>query len=117
MNAIRLGHPALQQDRTLRFQSIDTDRLLVYSKTVGRAGGGARNSDAILVAVTLEPSTTQAGTVHLNLAAFELSDAETFVVRDLLIDARYHWRGRDSDIELDPNRIPANIFGVERLGA
>ncbi len=55
VNAIRLAHPALQQDRTLRFHGVDNDQLLVYSKTAGSTPDGSGWDDTVLVAVSLDP--------------------------------------------------------------
>jgi starch synthase (maltosyl-transferring) len=115
VNAIRLGHPALQQDRTLRFHGVDNDRLLVYSKTAGPSPDGTDWDDVILIAVNLDPGAAQAGTVHLDLAALRLGPAETFAVHDLLTGARYRWAGRDNYIRLDPAIAPAHVLHIERL--
>jgi starch synthase (maltosyl-transferring) len=35
-------------------------------------------------------------------------------MHDLLADARYLWSGSRNYVELDPQRIPAHIFRIER---
>ena len=117
VNAIRLGHPALQQNRTLRFHGVDNDRLLVYSKTAGCSPGVPGWDDAVLIAVNLDPLATQGGTVHLDLAALQLDPVEAFAVHDLLTDARYLWTGADNYIQLDPAVVSAHIFHLERPGS
>jgi len=115
VNAIRRQHPALQQDRTLRFHSVDNDRLLVYSKTACSIPGGTGWDDAILVAVNLDPDAVQVGTVRLDLTALQLGPVEKFAVHDLLTESRYHWAGPTNYIRLDPETVPAHIFHLERL--
>jgi starch synthase (maltosyl-transferring) len=117
VNAARRAHPALQQDRTLRFHRVDNDRLLVYSKTAGPSIEGTGWEDTVLVAVNLDPRAAQAGTVHLDLAALRLDPATRFAVVDLLTGARYRWEGPDNYIRLDPRTLPAHLLVVARPGA
>jgi starch synthase (maltosyl-transferring) len=116
VNAIRHAHPALHQDRSLRFHGVDNDQLLVYSKTAGSTPGGAGFDDTVLVAVNVDPRAAQGGTIALDLAALRLERAESFVVHDLLTGARYDWSGPHNYIRLDPEVVPAHIFHVERPG-
>jgi len=116
VNAVRHAHPALQQDRSLRFHGVDNDQLLVYSKTAGPSPDGAGFDDTVLVAVNVDPRAAQAGTVSLDLSALRLEGAETFVLHDLLTGARYEWAGPRNYIRLDPEVVPAHIFHIERPG-
>jgi len=116
VNAIRRAHPALQQDRTLRFHGVDNDRLLFYSKTAGSDPEGTGWDDIVLVAVNLDPGAPQAGTVALDLAALGVDPVENFVVHDLLTGTRYHWAGSHNYIRLDPEIVPAHVFHLERRG-
>jgi hypothetical protein len=36
------------------------------------------------------------------------------VVRDLLTDATYTWRGEWNFVELDPSKLPAHVLRIER---
>src|SRR5207248_3418314 len=49
VNRIRREHPALQQDRTLRFLRTDNDLLLAYAKT------SEDGADVIVTVVNLDP--------------------------------------------------------------
>ena len=111
INATRREHVSLQQNRTLRFHSVDNDRLIVYSKVAGL--DDETSADRIIVAVNLDPSAIQAGTVRLDLAALGLDATRSFVVHDLLTDARYTWSGAANYIRLDPLVMPAHVFAVE----
>ena len=107
VNAIRREHAALQGDWTLRFHPTDNPELLCYSK---HAGGGA---DLVLVIVNLDPRHMQHGYVHLPLSAWSLQPDSTLVVRDLLSDERYAWRGERNYVRLDPGGRMAHILHVE----
>jgi starch synthase (maltosyl-transferring) len=114
VNTIRREHPALQQNRTLRFHSIDNDRLLVFSKSAREQLSPDDTRDSILVAVNLDPSAVQAGTVYLDAEALGIDVTRPYVVHDLLTDARYTWNGGANYIRLDPLVLPAHIFHVEQ---
>ena len=114
MNTIRREHPALQQNRTLCFHNVDNNRLLVFSKSSLEHEGQDGVVDVILVAVNLDASAVQAGTVSLDLGALGVDATKPFVVHDLLADARYTWNGRANYIRLDPLVMPAHVFHVEQ---
>jgi starch synthase (maltosyl-transferring) len=116
VNSVRHAHPALQQDRTLRFHAVENDALIAYSKTVGigePSGVPPAPADAILVVVSLDPVYRQSGFVQLNLDALGLVEGELFVVHDLLTDARYRWSSARNFVLLDPGVVPAHLFAIE----
>jgi starch synthase (maltosyl-transferring) len=106
LNRARRENPALQQDRTLRFHRIDNDHLIAYSKR--------SDSNIILTVVNLDPKWAQAGWVQLPLHEWKIGHDQRFVVRDLLTDVTYNWRGEWNFVELDPNKIPAHVLRIER---
>jgi starch synthase (maltosyl-transferring) len=106
VNKIRYENPALQSDWSLRFQPVDNDQLIAYSKT---SGDGL---NIILVVVNLDPRYTQSGWIHVPLDDFGIGPRQPFEVHDLLADARYTWQGSRNYIELNPAKIPAHIFKV-----
>ena len=108
VNYTRHTNAALQHDWQLRFHAVDHERLLCYSKTT------PDKANCILVVVNLNPTETHAGWVHLDLEALGLGWDETFEVRDLLCDTRYHWHGERNYVELNPYVSPAHIFRIER---
>src|SRR5262249_6878832 len=59
VNQIRRQHPALQQDRTLRFLKTDNERLLAYAKSE------EDGSHAIVVVVNLDPRWKQSGWIEV----------------------------------------------------
>ncbi|MCS6801796.1 MAG: alpha-1,4-glucan--maltose-1-phosphate maltosyltransferase [Chloroflexota bacterium] len=106
VNAIRRAEPALQYN-DIRFHDSDNDQFLIYSK---RDPSG---QNVILVVVNLDPVHTQAGWTRLAMPELGLAWDQAFVVRDLLTEARYHWRGPHNYVELNPHVLPAHIFLIE----
>ena len=106
VNAIRRAHPALQEDRGLRFHAIGSDDLLAYSKaTEDRA-------DVILVIVNLDPRRVRSGWTALDLEQLGISAGEAFEVEDLLNGPTYVWQGPRNFVQLDPAHEPAHVFHV-----
>jgi starch synthase (maltosyl-transferring) len=107
VNTIRKQHPALQQDRTLRFLATDNQMLLAYAKTA------PDGSDPIVTVVNLDPRSRQGGWVEV--PAEPLAGHLPYRVCDLLTDAWYSWRTDGWNyVELDPAVQPAHILSVER---
>jgi starch synthase (maltosyl-transferring) len=107
VNRIRKKNPALQSDWSLRFHTVDNDRLICYSKQTGD------RTNTVLTVVNLAPVKTESGWVNLSLEALGLDANEFYQVHDLLTDAKYAWRGARNYVELDPKKISAHIFRVE----
>jgi starch synthase (maltosyl-transferring) len=107
VNAIRKAHPALQQNRTLRFLSSDNEMLLAYAKT------SPDGSDVIATIVNLDPAWKQSGWVELPV---ELVPGEPeYQLHDLLNESQFTWRaGAWNYVELDPAVTPAHVFHVAR---
>ncbi|MGI8564236.1 MAG: alpha-1,4-glucan--maltose-1-phosphate maltosyltransferase [Candidatus Dormibacter sp.] len=106
VNRIRHEHPALQQDRTLRFLATDNERLLAYAKT---AGDG---SDAMVIVVNLDPRWRQSGWIEL--PALTPPGRPEVLVHDVLNGDLYVWNSvRWNYVELDPAESPAHILSVD----
>jgi starch synthase (maltosyl-transferring) len=114
INDIRRRHPALQQDRTLRFHPTDNDALLAYTKSAPtrRTGAADRDPDVVLVVVNLDPNWKQSGMVHLDVEALGLDADEGYLVHDEFGAAHYLWRGISNYVELDPHTAPAHVFSI-----
>jgi starch synthase (maltosyl-transferring) len=107
VNSIRKEHPAMQQDRTLRFLRTDNENLLAYAKT------SADGSDVVATIVNLDPAWKQSGWVELPVQA--VPGQPQYPVHDLLNGPAYSWRaGAWNYVELDPAQSPAHVFHVER---
>ncbi len=105
VNRIRRDHPALRQDRTLRFHDTDNPHLLCYSKTA------PDGTDPVLVVVNTDTA-HQAGWVSLDLAALGVADDVPFVVEDLLGGQSYTWKGSSNFVALDPQVLPSHVFAI-----
>ena len=101
VNAARRAHPALQQNRTLRFHHVEDDRLIAYSKIAP--------GDTVVVVASLDATQRHEAMVHLDLDHLGVDAARPYQVHDLLHGDRYEWRGHSNFVALDPGR-PAHLF-------
>jgi starch synthase (maltosyl-transferring) len=108
VNRIRRENPALRNDASLQFRSIENDQLLCYTKQ------SEDGENTLLVAVNLDPYHTQAGWVELPLDDLGIHPQQPFQVHDLLGEGRYLWNGPRNFIELNPHISPAQIFRIRR---
>ena len=111
LNGLRAAHPALQQDRTLRFHHSENPNLLVYSKSDPEA------ADAVLVVVNLDPHHAQHGWIDVDVQALGLEYDAPYHVHDELGDEGFDWRGAWNWVRLDPAASPAHVFVVRKDGA
>ena len=103
VNQIRRSYPALQRNDTLQFHDTDNPQLLAFSKQDDK---GYR----LFVVVNTDPHHLQHGWVRLPLPAGHPS---SYLVRDLLDEARYPWRGEWNYVRLDPGERVAHVFVIE----
>jgi len=108
INRIRKENSALQSNRSLHIHQTDNPSLICYSKATDDF------ANVIVVVVNLDSSHTQAGRVHLDLAAIGLDDSHAFQVHDLLGDGKYLWQGSKNYVELIPESLPAHILHLRR---
>jgi starch synthase (maltosyl-transferring) len=106
LNRVRREHPALQDNRTVRFHDTDDPALLCYSKSAG--------DDIVICVVNLDPHHVRRGFVHLDLAGLGIAADAEFQVHDLIGDARFSWRGPRNFVELDPAAMPAHVLAVRQ---
>jgi len=109
VNTIRREHPSLQFNDALTFHPVDNDQIIAYSKSRSTN----ESSDVVLVVVSLDHDFAQAGWVSLDTSALGVDPGDSFVVHDLLTDARYTWSGSQNFVKLDPEGVPCHIFCVE----
>ena len=109
LNRLRNAHPALQQLRNLRFHHVDNDALLAFSKRDDETG------DTVLVIVTLDPYSPQAGTTSLDMPALGFEWHDRMVVHDEMSGGvrDYEW-GQFNYVRLDPHVEPAHVLVVRR---
>ena len=108
VNAIRRAHPALQFNDTLQFHDTDNPALLWFSKQ--RAG------DRVFVVANTDPHVLQHGHVRVPTGELGLGASQSYVVEDLLDEARYVWRGDWNYVRLEPSERMAHIFVVRGRG-
>jgi starch synthase (maltosyl-transferring) len=108
INAIRRSHPALGDNRSLRFHRIDNDSLIAYSKA------STDGTDVVLVIVNLDPRNVRAGWTDLDLEELGVPAYTAFEVEDLLNGPTYVWQGARNFVQLDPAHEPAHVFHVRR---
>ena len=109
LNEIRKAHPALRQLRNLKIHKTNDDSILCYSKHLAAKTTGKANT--VIVVVNTDPASVRETTVHLDLAALELSGS--FKVKDLLTGKIYEW-SQENYVRLDSFKEPAHIFEVIR---
>ncbi len=107
INAIRRRHPAFSRLRTVFFHASDNPNVVVYSKAVEDW------SDVVLVVVTLDPYATQESTLHLDLAALDVSPDHPFEVYDELSGETYTW-GAHPYVKMEPWWRVAHVFEVRK---
>ena len=108
VNKARRENPALQSDRGLRFHAVDNDQLICYSKCT------PYGANVVLVVVNLDYRYKQSGWVTLSLDELGIAPDQPYQVHDLLNDAIYTWQGPRNYVELNPSKLPAHIFRVEK---
>jgi len=108
VNRARADHPALLQDRTLRFHPTDNEELLCYSKA------SVDGTDVVLCVINVDAHHRQTGWVHLDLDALGVDHDARFEVVDLLGGQRFWWQGPHNFVDLDPQGLPAHVFSVAR---
>ncbi|MBS1820061.1 MAG: alpha-1,4-glucan--maltose-1-phosphate maltosyltransferase [Acidobacteria bacterium] len=108
VNRARRGHPALRAFETLRFCQTDNPELIAYLKT-DRDG-----ADPVLTVVNLDPHFMQHGHVEVPLDVAGLPPSEPYVVRDLLTDTPFTWRGAWNYVRLDPGLRQAHVLSLRQ---
>jgi starch synthase (maltosyl-transferring) len=125
VNELRRSLPALQHSNDLWFLPIANDNIIAYHKSAPAVGGpptlgretdgatGERGGEHVIVLVNLDPRNVQEGWVGLPMTAMAMRPDEPFIVRDLLTNERFMWRGEWNFVSLAPHRMPAHILVVE----
>ena len=109
LNRIRRQSRALREYENLRFQTVENEQIIFYSKATEAL------DSTILVLVNLDPYNTQSGFAYVPLESFAINDGDPFQVEDLLTGEKFIWRGRRNFVMLDPHSRPAHIFRLRRL--
>jgi starch synthase (maltosyl-transferring) len=108
MNAVRRGHPALQQYTNITFYRADDPAMLWYAKMT------EARDDVVFVAVSLDPSRERAGWVDVPLRELGIAEDRPYAMHEQFTDTWYEWRGPGGYVVLSPDREPAQIFVLHR---
>jgi starch synthase (maltosyl-transferring) len=104
VNRIRRENPALQTNWNVHFCRSDNDNLISYVKT------DAGRDNIILVAVSMDPFSPQAGHVRLPMEELGLEAGHPFLLHDLIGDTRNLWHQEWNRVELDLHEVPGRIW-------
>ncbi|MEO7070881.1 MAG: alpha-1,4-glucan--maltose-1-phosphate maltosyltransferase, partial [Nostocoides sp.] len=110
INAIRRAHPALSWLRNITFHHADDENVMCFSKRRVLPDG---TQDTIIVVANLDPHSTRATTVHLDMRALGLEYYEGFVAHDLLTGQSWHWVAQNF-VRLGADNEPVHIIHVRR---
>jgi starch synthase (maltosyl-transferring) len=110
LNTIRRDHPALHRLRNIRFHHVDDENFLAFSKRLVLADG---TEDVVVVVANLDPHSTRATTLRLDMGALGLEPGQTFEAHDLVTDEHWVWQ-RDNYVRLGPEVEPVHVVHVRR---
>ena len=108
VNRIRNDNEALQNDWSLKFNFIENDQIICYTKE------SDDRSNLILTVVNLDPHHTQSGIVALPLDELEIPTDRGYEAEDLLTGERYLWHGPRNYVELNPARQSGHVLKIHR---
>jgi len=66
------------------------------------------------VVVNLNPHQAHEDLVRLPIWEFGLQDWQTYQMHDLITGEKYHWKGCDNYVRLDPGYEPAHLFHLKK---
>ena len=110
INDVRRAHPALHRLRDIHFHHVDDENFLAFSKRRRLPDG---TDDVVVVVANLDPHSTRATTLRLDMGALGLEPGDTFEAHDLVTDERWTWQ-RDNYVRLGPEVEPVHVVAVRR---
>ncbi len=115
INEIRRAHPALHRLRNLRFHHVDDENVTAFSKhrRVVPEDGSAPYDDVVIVVANLDPHSTRASMVRLDLPALGFEWHEHFVAEDEITGAQWDWAA-ENYVRLGPDTEPVHVVSVRR---
>jgi starch synthase (maltosyl-transferring) len=108
LNAIRQANPALHTHLGVRFYVCSNERILYFGKAT------PERDNVILVAISLDPHTTQEAELEIPLWEFGLGDGASLAAEDLFEERRFVWHGKVQHLRLDPNVRPFAIWRIQQ---
>ncbi|WP_308915044.1 alpha-1,4-glucan--maltose-1-phosphate maltosyltransferase [Jannaschia sp. LMIT008] len=111
INRIRREHPAMRDFTNLRFFTAHDDRVLYYGRFDDRTGS------YLLFHVLLDPHAGSTFGFDVPLWAFDLPDAASVEVQDVIHGNAFTWHGKSHTLTLDPSERPYAIWRLLPPGA
>jgi len=106
LNRMRRQNPALHSHLGVTFLPCSNDRVLYFEKA------NADRSNVVLVAISLDPFTTQTAEIELPLWRFGLGDDADLQAEDLARGVAFIWHGKRQIVGFDPQELPYCIWRV-----
>jgi starch synthase (maltosyl-transferring) len=103
LNRIRRENPALHEYDNLSFYNATDANILLYGKMT------PDRSNAVLVAVNLDPHAPHEGMIELPVWEFGLPDGGSLAMEELFSGHRFTWTGKHQHLWID-NQRPAFIW-------
>ncbi|MGL4745826.1 MAG: maltotransferase domain-containing protein [Dermatophilaceae bacterium] len=110
VNDIRRAHPALHRLRDIHFHDVDDESFLAFSKRRRMPDG---TDDVVLVVANLDPHSTRAATLRLDLPALGFEPSDSVEAHDLVTGQVWTWQ-RDVYVRLGPEVEPVHVVAVRR---
>lgn len=110
LNRLRRENPAFHSHLGLSFHNASNDQILYFSK---RAATG---DNAVLVAINLDPYSTQQATIEIPLWLWNLPDGGSLAATDLIQARNFTWVGKFQNLTLDPAVLPYAIWRISPVG-
>ncbi|MGL5910318.1 MAG: alpha-1,4-glucan--maltose-1-phosphate maltosyltransferase, partial [Phycicoccus sp.] len=110
VNEIRRAHPALHRLRDIRFHHVDDENFLAFSKRRRMPDG---TDDVVLVVANLDPHSTRASTLRLDMPALGFEAGDSVQAHDLVTGQVWTWQ-RDVYVRLGPEVEPVHVVAVRR---
>ncbi|HUO81776.1 MAG TPA: maltotransferase domain-containing protein [Gammaproteobacteria bacterium] len=106
VNRIRRENPALHDHLNVEFYNAWNENVLLYGKMT------PRRDNVILIAVNLDPHTTQDAHFEVPLWRLGLPDHAGVGVEDLLSRTSFRWTGKIQHVRLDPAHNPCAVWRI-----
>ncbi len=105
LNSIRRSNAALQTHLGIEFLNAYNDQVLYFMKR-------AKDGNAVLVAISLDPFNPQQADIEIPLWRFGLPDTAALAAEDLMRDHRFVWQGKWQKVWLNPSELPFCIWRI-----
>ncbi|MHB1135155.1 MAG: alpha-1,4-glucan--maltose-1-phosphate maltosyltransferase [Chloroflexota bacterium] len=106
VNAIRRENEALHYYKNLRFYRAADDNVLFFGKV------SPDRANSVLVAVNLDPFQAHETTLRVPIGEYGIAPDQQYLVRELITDQKFLWKGATQTVRLDPAHEPAAIYAI-----